>query len=63
MVEVHPSPDEALSDAEQQLDIEGFRDLMTAIVPVHEHVRGLHTDRSVVGASLGPGDGDGLARH
>jgi 3-deoxy-7-phosphoheptulonate synthase len=59
MVEVHPSPDEALSDAEQQLDIEGFRDLMTAIVPVHEHVRGLHTDRSVVGA----GDGDGLARH
>jgi hypothetical protein len=32
---------------------------MTAIVPVHEHVRGLHTDRSVVGA----GDGDGLARH
>ena len=47
MVEVHPNPDEALSDAEQQLDIEGFRDLMAAIVPVHEHVRGLHADRSV----------------
>ena len=53
MVEVHPDPDAALSDAEQQLDIEAFRDLMAAIVPVHEHVRGLHADRSVVGASVG----------
>jgi 3-deoxy-7-phosphoheptulonate synthase len=61
MVEVHPDPDAALSDAEQQLDIEAFRDLMAAIVPVHEHVRGLHADRSVVGASVG--DGGGLAKH
>jgi 3-deoxy-7-phosphoheptulonate synthase len=42
MVEVHPNPDEALSDAEQQLDLDMFRDLMAAIVPVHEHVRGLY---------------------
>jgi 3-deoxy-7-phosphoheptulonate synthase len=42
MVEVHPNPDEALSDAEQQLDFDMFRDLMAAIVPVHEHVRGLY---------------------
>jgi 3-deoxy-D-manno-octulosonic acid (KDO) 8-phosphate synthase len=41
MVEVHPHPDEALSDAEQQLDFDGFRDLMAAIV-VHEHVRRLY---------------------
>ena len=63
MVEVHPNPDEALSDAEQQLDIEGFRDLMTAIIPVHEHVRGLHADRSPVGASLGAGGNGGPAKH
>jgi 3-deoxy-7-phosphoheptulonate synthase len=42
MVEVHPNPDEALSDAEQQLTLDQFRDLMAAIVPVHEHVRGLY---------------------
>jgi 3-deoxy-7-phosphoheptulonate synthase len=43
MVEVHPNPDEALSDAEQQLTHEMFADMMAAIVPVHEHVRGLYT--------------------
>lgn len=42
MVEVHPNPDEALSDSEQQLDLEMFRDLMAAVVPVHEHVRELY---------------------
>jgi len=42
MVEVHPHPDEALSDAEQQLDFAGFRDMMVALIPVHEHVRGLY---------------------
>ena len=44
MVEVHPTPEEALSDAEQQLDFDQFRDLMAVIVPVHEHLRGLHGD-------------------
>ncbi len=42
MVEVHPSPDDALSDAEQQLTHAMFDDMMAAIVPVHEHVRGLY---------------------
>jgi 3-deoxy-7-phosphoheptulonate synthase len=42
MVEVHPNPDEALSDAEQQLTLDQFRDMMAAIIPVHEHVRGLY---------------------
>ena len=63
MVEVHPNPDEALSDGEQQLTLDQFRDLMAAIVPVHEHVRGLHAVRSPVAASLGIGGNGGLARH
>jgi len=42
MVEVHPHPDDALSDAEQQLDFAGFRDMMAAVIPVHEQVRGLY---------------------
>jgi 3-deoxy-7-phosphoheptulonate synthase len=41
MVEVHPDPDSALSDAEQQLTIEQFEALMQDLVPVHEHVRDL----------------------
>ena len=62
MVEVHPRPDEALSDAEQQLNIEQFRDMMEAIVPVHEHVRTLHGDL-LSGAALGIGGDGGLGRH
>ncbi len=42
MVEVHPTPDDALSDAEQQLDFAMFRDMMAAIRPVHDAVRGLY---------------------
>jgi 3-deoxy-7-phosphoheptulonate synthase len=41
MVEVHPDPDSALSDSEQQLDFEEFKALMRELVPVHEHVREL----------------------
>ena len=44
MVEVHPNPDAALSDAEQQLTLDQFRDLMAAVVPIHEQVRSLHGD-------------------
>ena len=32
MVEVHPTPDDALSDAEQQLTLDQFRDMMAAVV-------------------------------
>jgi 3-deoxy-7-phosphoheptulonate synthase len=65
MVEVHPNPDEALSDAEQQLTLDQFRSLMDALVPVHEHVRGLHGDPFLVGAGAGAGFGadDGLAKQ
>jgi len=41
MVEVHPDPDSALSDAEQQLTLDQFDALMRELVPVHEHVREL----------------------
>jgi 3-deoxy-7-phosphoheptulonate synthase len=47
MVEVHPDPDSARSDPEQQLDLEGFAALMAALVPVHEVVR---TTRDRLGA-------------
>jgi 3-deoxy-7-phosphoheptulonate synthase len=62
MVEVHPTPEEALSDAEQQLNLAQFEDLMAALVPVHEHVRSLHGDPLVTGAALGIGAG-GLSKH
>jgi 3-deoxy-7-phosphoheptulonate synthase len=64
MVEVHPDPDSALSDAEQQLDFEAFASLMRDLVPVHEHVRHLHDGREPVpGGRREAGSGDGLSRH
>ena len=42
MVEVHPNPDAALSDAEQQLTLDQFRAMMAELVPVHEHVRAMY---------------------
>ena len=57
MVEVHPRPDEALSDAEQQLDFPMFESMMTAITGVHEHVKDLHGDLlRASGAATGAGD-------
>src|SRR5918912_1286588 len=53
MVEVPPRPDEALSDSEQQLNLEQFADMMAALVPVHAQVRSLHGDPMVSGAALG----------
>ena len=53
MVEVHPRPDEALSDAEQQLDFAAFRAMMDAIVGVHEHVRDLHGDLNAAATRSG----------
>jgi 3-deoxy-7-phosphoheptulonate synthase len=44
MVEVHPRPDEALSDAEQQLDFAMFSSMMDAVTAVHDHVKDLHGD-------------------
>jgi 3-deoxy-7-phosphoheptulonate synthase len=62
MVEVHPRPEEALSDAEQQLNFDEFRELMAAVVPVHEHVHSLNGG-SVAGGALGIGGSSGLGRH
>jgi 3-deoxy-7-phosphoheptulonate synthase len=59
MVEVHPRPDEALSDGEQSLTFEGFRELMQALVPVHELARPLHGDPVLSAAALGVGKGGG----
>ena len=63
MVEVHPRPDEALSDAEQQLTLEQFRSLMASLVPVHEHVRSLHGDPVVSGSALGIGASSEPSKH
>ena len=63
MVEVHPTPDQALSDAEQQLTLEQFRDLMETLGPVHDHVRGLHGDPQDRAAALGSVGVGGLSKH
>src|SRR5512143_3346099 len=39
MVEVHPDPDSALSDPEQQLDLGEFARLVAALRPIHDQVR------------------------
>ena len=44
MVEVHPRPDEALSDGEQSLTFELYDEMMAAIVPIHAVVRPFHGD-------------------
>jgi len=62
MVEVHPDPDSALSDAEQQLDIPSLAALMADLLPVHDHVRGLHDGVPPADATLGAASG-GLSRH
>jgi 3-deoxy-7-phosphoheptulonate synthase len=61
MVEVHPNPDEALSDAEQQLTFDQFRAMMAQLVPVHDQVRGLRD--APVGAAAAAGAGEALGRH
>ena len=63
MVEVHPTPEGALSDAEQQLTLDQFRDLMTDLVPVHEQVRGLRREPVGAGAAAAAGAANGLAKH
>jgi 3-deoxy-7-phosphoheptulonate synthase len=63
MVEVHPTPDTALSDAEQQLTLDQFRDLMETLTGVHEHVRGLHGDPKDRAAALDSVGAGGLSKH
>ncbi len=60
MVEVHPRPDEALSDGEQSITLEQFAALMAALLPVHAQVRDLHGDPVISGAALKV---DGASKH
>src|SRR3954451_13374321 len=46
MVEVHPHPESALSDAEQQLDLAAFAELAAALKPIHDLVRAAGSARS-----------------
>jgi 3-deoxy-7-phosphoheptulonate synthase len=64
MVEVHPDPASALSDAEQQLDLDAFAALMRDLVPVHDQVRHIHAGAARGAAEdAASGNGDGLSRH
>ena len=66
MVEVHPDPDKALSDAEQQLTFDQFRAMMAEIVPVHEHLRSTYAGPAGdagLAASGAPVGSAELARH
>ncbi len=53
MVEVHPRPDEALSDGEQSLTFGMFDQMMTALTAVHGHVKDLHGDLVQAGGAGG----------
>jgi 3-deoxy-7-phosphoheptulonate synthase len=63
MVEVHPDPDSALSDAEQQLTLEQFDALMRELVPVHEHVRELRDGAPLPPVHVDVPVGGGLSKH
>ena len=63
MVEVHPNPEQALSDAEQQLTFEEFRSMMEALRPIHAQVRHLHGDPVLPEAALRVGGADGANKH
>jgi 3-deoxy-D-manno-octulosonic acid (KDO) 8-phosphate synthase len=60
MVEVHPRPDEALSDGEQSITLQQFADLMAVLRPIHAQVRDLHGDPVLSGATLKVG---GASKH
>ncbi len=63
MVEVHPNPDAALSDAEQQLNFDQFRAMMGQVVPMHELVRGQPHDPALPRAPQAAAKAGGLSRH
>jgi len=58
MVEVHPRPDEALSDGEQSLTLAEFESMMSAVGPIHGHVRDLHGDPVLAAQALEVGVGE-----
>jgi 3-deoxy-7-phosphoheptulonate synthase len=60
MVEVHPNPDEALSDGEQSLTFDQFADMAGALRHIHDEVRTLIKDPYV---SSGPITVGGDSKH
>jgi 3-deoxy-7-phosphoheptulonate synthase len=60
MVEVHPSPDDAMSDGEQSLTFDQFASLAGAVRHIHEEVRTLIKDPFVTD---GPVKVDGASKH
>jgi 3-deoxy-7-phosphoheptulonate synthase len=60
MVEVHPQPEEALSDGEQSLTYEQFTDLTDDLLRIHDQVRTLIKDPY---AMTGPVKVDGPSKH
>jgi 3-deoxy-7-phosphoheptulonate synthase len=55
MVEVHPNPDEALSDGEQSLTFDQFRSMAHALKHIHEEVRTLIKDPFVTDGPVNVG--------
>jgi len=60
MVEVHPRPDDAMSDGEQSLTYEQFADVSAALLKIHEEVRTLIKDPY---AMTGPMKVGGSSKH
>ena len=57
ILEVHPRPEEALSDGEQSLTLDQFREIMDVVGPVHEAVRSLHGAPLLSASALRVGGG------
>ena len=51
LIEVHPRPDEALSDGAQSVTLEQFARLAAAVRPIHEQTRALHGPRGAAMAA------------
>jgi 3-deoxy-7-phosphoheptulonate synthase len=57
LLEVHPRPEEALSDGEQSLTLPQFREIMDLVGPVHTAVASLHGDPVLSASALKVGGG------
>ncbi|HEX7612390.1 MAG TPA: hypothetical protein VF371_06410, partial [Candidatus Limnocylindrales bacterium] len=60
MVEVHPNPDQAMSDGEQSLTFDQFADMASALNQIHEQVQTLIKDPF---AMAGPIKVGGASKH
>ena len=53
LIEVHPRPEEALSDGAQSVTLEQFAALTAAVRPVHDQASSLHAPRGGAIAAAG----------